>query len=216
MRLYGRRVALQGWAELLAWMQERSAAGELDPDAVWNEFRALAVTSEQPGVPELANRFHPARAQDRLMLAATVSRMLAVLEWPSSWREPRDHLLSALEDLVREFDALEKLVDLGDKKHHLSMGRNAVVMGREMLRTPCRRDQLALVATTCTSGVLSCAIVVSEAAAEAGYNDALAVAYRHFIITFNTFAEAARAMNSVCGSVLFDVRQVSLFPQKAI
>jgi hypothetical protein len=187
--LYLQGVAPQGWAEFVAWMQERSAADALDIEAAWEQFRALAATSEQGGLLELAARFDAAPGKDRLALAGTIAGMLAPVEWPVAWRELRQRLASALDELVR---VLESQVLGSLAVAHIPTQIRLLNLRLACLLVPsCRRDDLRLLATLCYMGTMSGgdadwrSISVPSAAA------------------FGAYAEAARALNAACGVVLF-------------
>jgi hypothetical protein len=209
-------VVVQGWAELVAWMQERSAAGALDVEALWEQFRALAATSEQPGLPALVERFDAAPAKDRLALAATIAGMLGPVEWPVAWRSARERLVDGLDELLRQalgtpgtlphvidLDALDEEQSLSDR---FTSGRSKLSMARELLRVPCRRDELKIVATMCAWGSFWCWRALGKALLQLGTrasDEAVVTARRDYAIAFEAYADAARAMNAACGAVVF-------------
>jgi len=167
-------------------MQERSAAGALDIEAVWEHFRALAATSEQAGLPALVARFDAAPAQDRLALAGTIAGMLGPVEWPVAWREPRERLVRAIAQLLRVASASVK-DDL------LALDVEPLRLARRLLDVPCRRDELRHVADLCDLGVVQL---------NPDRRDARQVA---FAVAVGTYIEAARGLNHACGVVLFKI-----------
>jgi hypothetical protein len=211
---------MQGWAEFLAWMQQQSAAGTLNAEIAWQHFRALAATSEHVGLPELVVRFRVAPAKDRLALAATIAGMLAPVEWPAAWHDARWRLWSALNELVDATsfgppESLPSVLDLRDDGDLYSSGWYQLVAARDLLRDPCRRDELRVVARLCTVGNFMCLQALRRAYARLGtqiMNQAVEVARERHHVTFAEYAQAARLMNEACGTVLFtglDIR----FPQ---
>jgi hypothetical protein len=142
-----------GWAELLAWMQQQSAGGTLDAEAAWDAFRAVVATSEHAALPELCARFHAAPARDRLALAGTIASLLAPVEWPTSWRDARLGLVNALDALVRETAPDSIPFDLTlDERDLYHGGWTDLALARDLLRVPCRRDELRWVAKLCDAG----------------------------------------------------------------
>jgi hypothetical protein len=206
-RLYGRNVTSQGWAEFLAWMQERSAAGPIDREVAWEQFRALAVPSEHAGLGELIVRFSTARSEDRLALAGTIAAILAPVAWPVAWEDARTRLVGALDGLVREAtDSKLHALELGQDQDVHTSGWFALSTARDLLRIPCRRDELGIVAKLCAMGNFWCWRAIGRALLRLGERatDAPAMAARRgYAIAFATYAESARAMNEACGGVLF-------------
>lgn len=205
---YGPTVAPRGWAELLAWIQERSAEGKLSPDAAWQQFRGLAATSKLPGLSELAVRFRAAPASDRLALAGTIAAMLAPVDWPDAWDEARGPLVEALAELGRELgEAIPHLLELREEKDLHMAGMEALASARDLLRTPCRRDELRVVARLCAWGNFYCWRALGNALLRTPVEEPVAaerVAVRHrYAVAFARYAQAARAMNDACGAVVF-------------
>ncbi len=197
-------MAPQGWAELLDWMQERSAAGQLDPEVAWDHFRALAATSKHPGLGELVTRFRAAPSKDRLALVGTIASLLAPVEWPAAWEEPRRRLVDALRELLLAID--DTFGDLGQEEDLYRAGLNTLSVARDLLRTPCRRDELRTVARLCALGNAWCGRAARRALdlpGERALDESLRAAQRRHAIAFAIYAEAARAMNAACGVVLF-------------
>ena len=197
-------MAPQGWAELLAWLQERSAAGQLDPEAAWQHFRALAATSKHPGVADLTVRFRAAPSRDRLALVGTIASMLAPVEWPEAWDDPRRRLVGALGELVLAID--DSFLDLGEDEEIYRAGMNALSVARDILRAALRRDELRAVARLCALGNAWCARAVGRALERAGereLDERAGAAQRRHAIAFAIYAQAARTMNEACGAVIF-------------
>jgi hypothetical protein len=204
--------APSGWAELLTWMQQQSAAGKLDPEDAWQTFRALATTPDRAGLAELAVRFRAAPAGDRLALAATIAGLLAPVEWPTTWQDARAHLVTALTALVRSMDrhapgSLAGTLPLDlDAVDLYDAGIAQLATARDLLRTPCRRDQLPLIARMCNLGCFSCWRALGRALlspSEGARASALVAARSRYAIDLAVYAEAARAMNQACGAALF-------------
>jgi hypothetical protein len=197
-------MASQGWAEFLAWMQERSTAGQLDQEAAWEQFRALAVTSGHAGLGELVVRFRAAPGKDRLALAGTIASILAPVEWPAAWEDARKRLVHALDGLVAETSDMFDKLDLIQDRH--IAGWFELLAARDLLRIPCRRDELRVVAQLCMDGNFWCWRAIKGTLFRLGQQageEGVIGARRGYAIAFATYAEAARAMNEACGAVLF-------------
>ena len=60
-------MAPQGSADFLAWMQDRSAPGQMiDAEAAEQQVQTLAAASQHVGLVEPSVRFHAALAEDRV------------------------------------------------------------------------------------------------------------------------------------------------------
>jgi len=211
-RFYGPWVALQGWAEFLAWMQQQSAAGTLDTEVAWGHFRGLAATSEHVGLAELVVRFRVAPARDRLALAGTIASLLAPVEWPAAWHDARWGLWHALSELVSAISdgtpyALPRVLNLRDEHDLYIMGWHQLSMARDLLRLPCRRDELRVVARLCVMGNFACWRAFTRSydrlLSEGTLSESVRAARQSHLIAFAEYATAARMMNDVCGTVLF-------------
>jgi hypothetical protein len=194
-------------------MRERSASGQLDADETWEQFRALAATSEQAGLAELAARFRAMPGKDRLALAGTIAGMLAPVEWPAAWKEPRLRLVRALDELLRELKdgepgALPTLLDLGGDRDLYASGRREIATARDLLRTPCRRDEIRIAGWMCEIGSFSCWQALERTVQRLSRNDAteaIVTARRRYASAHGVYVEAARAMNDACGAVLIGI-----------
>lgn len=197
----------EGWAELFAWMQQRSADGTLDAEAAWEAFREVAAASEQPALPALCARFDVAPVKDRLALAGTIASLLAPVEWPTSWREPRRRLVKALDDLVDE--TAPNRIPFGllcDEYDLYFAGWSVLKRASELLRVPCRRDALRTVARLCDNANVTRGRAFGRALVRLGERppeDPVTITHNRFAIAFGVYAQAARAMNDACGRVLF-------------
>jgi hypothetical protein len=204
-------VVPQGWAELVAWMQERSAAGKLDPEAAWQHYRGLAIASKHAGLGELAVRFRAAPAKDRLALVGTIASLLAPVEWPEAWDDARRRLVDALGQLALVIG--DSAIDLGADEELYRAGLSTLSVARDLLRTPCRRDEMRAVARLCALGNAWCSRAVGRSFDVRGPRTAdeqVATAQRQYAMAFATYAEAARAMNTACGAVLFTGLELDL------
>jgi hypothetical protein len=188
-------------------MQQQSMDGALNAEAVWDAFRHVVATSEHAALPELCARFHAAPANDRLALAGAIASLLAPVEWPASWREPRQRLVRALDDLVLVTAPDSISFDLTlDERDLYFAGWTDLTLARDLLRIPCRRDELRAVAKLCDMGNFARWRAFGRALARAGersLENPVATTRRRFAVAFGVYAEAARAMNDACGLVLF-------------
>jgi hypothetical protein len=132
--------------------------------------------------------------------------MLAPVEWPVAWEDARERLVRALVELVREASDTTNMVALGEEKALHFAGWSALSMARDLLRIPCRRDELRIVARLCVMSTFWCWSAFRRALLRLGEHAAderIVAARRRYAIAFATYAEAARAMNDACGAVLF-------------
>jgi hypothetical protein len=198
-------VALQGWAELLAWMHDRIAEGKLSPDLAWQHFRELAATSKHPAIGELVVRFRAAPAKDRVALVGTIASILAPVEWPPAWDEARRQLVAALGGLLLAMD--DGFGDLGQDDEIFRAGISTLSVARDLLRAPCRRDELRAVARLCDLGNAWCWRAAGRALERVGARAAdepvREANRRRALIAYATYAQAARTMNDMCGATVF-------------
>jgi hypothetical protein len=193
-------------------MQQQAIAGAIDPEAAWTRFRALAIASEQVALPELAIRFSRAPARDRVVLAGAVAEMLAPVEWPSDWQEARWQLINALDKILSETDgftpeSFPSRLALQDERHLQMVGWSTLESARNLLRTPCRRDELRVVARLCNTGNTACTFAYRKAMKRLGSRsteEPIAEALRRYSISAELYATAARALNETCGSAIFE------------
>ena len=104
-------------------------------------------------------------------------------------------------------DSLPALLALSpdDTAHHID-GHFMLASATELLRTPCRRDQLRLGAHLCNVGHAACLATYRRALAKAAKEartGPLLEARMKLAASFDRYAQAARALNSAVGEVLF-------------
>lgn len=205
-----RRVAT-GWAEFRSWIRRRVADGNRDPEATWTRFQKLAASSELAEILKhllRVGRILPDTERYRLAVATT--RLLAPIEWPKEWAAARPALVAALETLVDEtcpsdhvsFFALH---DLGADAEIERVGHLVLIAARDLLRRPCRRDELPTVAGLCNLGSATC-LGVYRRAIQKSTNDAAldSGARARYRSAFADYAAAARVLNGAAGAVLFE------------
>jgi type II secretory pathway component PulM len=188
-------------------MQEQSAAGRLDIEAVWSVFRALALTSPNTGLSVLAQTFHAAPAKERLALAGTIAGLLAPIEWPIAWREPGRRVSQALEEVNRRASHFAaQLKDDRDAPHAtmIRLGGFLCYLACGLLSAPCRRDELQVVAGIVNTGILAC----SDFGKTAVRGEA--EAWSPLLLALGAYAQAAREFNAACGAVVFTGASVGL------
>ncbi len=200
-----------GWAELQGWIGRRIAEDNRDLDATWTQFQNLAAGSERAYILKhivRVGRILP--DQERYQLAVVTTRLLAPIEWPSEWSEARPSLIAALDTLVDETCPDEKtsffaLHDLGTEVDHQRLGHLVLLNALDLLRRPCRRDELPIVARLCNAGSTTCLsayrrmILQSEEGASIEQD-----ARARFRSAFEGYAAAARTLNDAVGAVLFE------------
>jgi len=205
-----RRVAT-GWAELQGWIGRRIAQDNRDLEATWTWFQKLVASSERAVLLK-----HIVRVglilpdQERYQLAVVTTRQLAPIEWPIEWSEARPALVAALDTLVDETCPDEKvsffaLHDLGVDAELERVGHLVLINARDILRRPCRRDDLPSLARLCNLGSATCLgvyrRVISQSGEGASIDQDARTRYRS---AFEGYAAAARALNDAVGAVLFE------------
>ena len=203
-----------GWAEFLERVEQQLESGQADSHAIWSEFLQLGQTSPRAqGIQIFAEVVQKLPTEDRVTAALGVAALLAPLEWPPEWEQHRLPLVEALESLVRAInphqpDSLPALLELApDEQVIHATGRAMLASAADLLRTPCRRDQFRLGARLCNVGYYSCLFVYRGARlrpAEESREGSLLEARMKLAASFDRYAQAARALNSEVGEVLFE------------
>lgn len=202
-----------GWAELL----EKVLSAPAGPDAVWAEFREVAERSPRAAVLEPALRLaERLPAADRRTLVVALATCAAPLEWPLEREAIRPSLTAALGDLLREMDpaqpsSLPRMLHL-DLTPHADIHTAGLVAMRgahQMLRLPCRRDEIRTVAYLCNWGRFACHASYGRALAQAAGGSATAAVIRYEVAR-SRFDEQARAFNHIYGNVLFETGEAPL------
>jgi len=139
--------------------------------------------------------------------------MLGPLEWPVAWRSPRERLIGGLDELLRQArgtpDTLPHLIDLHEEKDLQDLfmsGWSKLSAARDLLRVPCRRDELKVVAKMCVWGNFWCWNALGRRLLRLGpraSEEPIPSARKEYAIVFEGYADAARAMNAACDTVLF-------------
>jgi hypothetical protein len=200
-----------GWAELLKWIRRRVAADERDLEATWTRFQKLAVRSERAEILKTIVRVGRVLPdQERYRLAVATTRLLAPIEWPSEWREAWPSLVAAVDTLVEETcpDAKASffaLHDLDTDAELQRVGHVVLIDARNLLRQPCRRDELPTVASLCNTGSSVCLHAYRKVIERSGEGTSIdqdaRARYRSAVAAY---AEAAAALNEAVGAVLFE------------
>jgi hypothetical protein len=203
-----------GWAELLRRIRRLAAEEREDPEATWKKFQQLAARSERASILKplvRLGRVLPSR--ERHVLAVSITRILAPLEWPPEWIQGRAELVDALDALLEEMDPNEPSSFLslgglgGDGELTWRVSRIVLYSARNLLHRPCRRDELRTVALLCNTGILinlqsyrRSAKQINQDTAPRPLVDAR-VRYRNALVNYAT---AASVLNGAVGAVLFE------------
>lgn len=206
-----------GWAELWNRIRRLAEAGERDHEGTWTRFAKAAARSERAAVLKgvvRAGELLPLR--ERYNLAVAITRLLAPVEWPPEWVPARQKLILALDGLVQVTDPDAEPAPLAPHgpeaiDSSLEVAHLLFVSSQELLRRPCRRDELRTVATLCNAAVALCLRMSRRAhsryrkadPARRGALDFLA-STAHFEDAFAAYAEAANELNAAAGVVLFE------------
>jgi hypothetical protein len=201
-----------GWAELLKGVRQERDRGELDHEEVWEAFEELAPSSRHISTLDMALRLgRKLPPSQRYLLVVILMRLLAPVEWPLEWEAARPRLVTALDHLLRETnpdssDSFPALLDLQGDGEMQAVGYAALISARDLLRGPCRRADLVVVARLCNISVVACLRLFRRALARMGSRATegpLIDARMRFVVAFEHYAQAAREFNDACGAVLF-------------
>lgn len=203
-----------GWAEFLERIKQQAESDQTDIHAIWSEFLQRSQTSPRAeGLELFAKLVQKAPIEDRVAVAVVVASLLDPLEWPPEWEQHRPGLVAALGLLSFALDpmkpdSLAALLKLNsDDVGYYWSGVFMFVTASQLLSTPCRRDQLRLVARLCNTGFHIIMKTYRHAFARAGgsaLSDPILEARVRFAAAFDRYAQAARALNSAVGEVLFE------------
>lgn len=211
-----------GWAELVQKLQQDLQGGEIDPDLLWTEFQDLAARSPHAdALQHLVRLGQKLPARDRSTIAMAITGMLAPVEWPEEWEAVRGKLVNALGGLTREAnpltpDSLAKVLGPGDRGLEAT-GWAVLRSAHDLLRTPCRRDELRIVAHLCNVGTTTCVTAYRRALKRLGEraaDEGIVFARRRYSVVALQYAQAAREINEACGTALFEAIDAPLEDQE--
>ncbi len=202
-----------GWAEFLERIKQQALANQVDARALWSEFLQLGQTSPRAqAIQFLAEAVRKVPIVDRMSIAILVTSLLAPLEWPPEWEQHRLPLVEALDSLGRALDprqpdTLFALLELEpDVEIIHTAGGVMLSSAADLLRPPCRRDQLRLGAHLSNAGYHACLVTYHRTLAkhaEESRAGPLLEARMKLAASLDKYAQAARALNSAVGEVLF-------------
>lgn len=197
-----------GWAEFLERVGKQTEAGQLDPQAVWTEFLRLSQQSPRyKMILPLANIVQKAPADERIVAAAALAVLLAQLEWPPEWELLRPGLLKALEELLDITDPTSSTsltALLAPDRTETVAAFTMLSISRSLLRS-CGRYELPYTARLCNMGMLfSMMTYRRELQSRQGVDKPLMDALMRYAVACERYAQAARALNSAMGEVLFE------------
>lgn len=201
-----------GWAELSKWIRRRVAEGTREPEATWARFQRLATRSERADILKHIVRVGKVLPdQERYRLAVSTTKLLAPLEWPLEWSALRPALVVALDALVDETcpntgGSFCDLHDFGECTELQAFGHVVLMNARDLLRRPCRRDELPTVARLCNAGNSACLRASRRATPRSGASDPAACEQgrARYLSALAEYARAAAALNEAVGAVLFE------------
>jgi hypothetical protein len=204
-----------GWDEFADKVKRLLESGaQVDLHALWTEFLQRSQTSPRAQALQLlAKSVEKAPIDQRVSVAIVLTSLLAPVEWPPEWEQHRLRLVEALESLLSamhpgEPGSLAAMLELKPEEDvfHVS-GAFMLSCGVQLLRTPCRRDQLRPVAQLCDIGLEQLLIAYRRAISRKGgqsQQGPILEARMRFDADFDRYAQAARAFNSAVGEVLFE------------
>jgi hypothetical protein len=192
----------------------RAEVGGRDYAGTWALFTEVASRSERADILKTIVRIGeilPAR--ERRHLAVAITRLLAPVEWPPEWIPPRQKLISALDGLIVETRPDSPLFSLhgsGAEDSSLQIAQLLLISAQNLLRLPCRRDELRTVALLCNGAVALCLQMTRKAPAQIETEKQerrdvadLVASMQRFGNAFLAYIEAANELNDAVGTVLF-------------
>ena len=203
----------RGWAEFLKRLRRLAAEGRQEPDAAWTRFEDLASRSERANILKTIVRLGKVLPEgERYRLAAAVTRILAPIEWPPEWAAKRLDFVAALDTLVEETNPEEDssffaLCSAGRNEELQRVTHLVLFAARDLLRRPCRRDELRTVALLCNTGlsqVLKSYRRSAKRIAAGGMPGSVVDAHTRCRQALAAYAEAASDLNEAAGVVLFE------------
>jgi hypothetical protein len=203
-----------GWAEYIRRIKQQADSGQTDAHALWSEFLQRSQTSPRArGLELFAKVVQKFPVEERVTVAILVASLLDPLEWPPEWEQHRPGLVEALESLSSLLDSrnpnsLTTLLKLSPDELRYWGGGVMFFTAVQLLSTPCRRDQLRPVARLCDAGFHGIMTAYRHALDRAGgsaLSGPILEARMQFAAAFERYAQAARALNSAAGEVLFEM-----------
>jgi hypothetical protein len=203
-----------GWAELWKRIRRLAEVDERDFEGTWARFRKLASSSERASALKILVRVGSVLSErERYSLAVAVTRILAPIEWPSEWIPARTKLTNALDALIEETDPDNQLpasnpyvVDAQARE----TSHVVLYVAGDLLRKPCRRDELRSVAALCNTGI-ALRLRLERKRAGPALNLPSGVRQRdieasslRFRRAMAAYVEAANELNDAVGAVLFE------------
>jgi len=149
-----------------------------------------------------------------------IAKLVANVDWPPNWEPSRQRLVSAMESLLLTInpqspDSFPALLDLQEAKEQHVIGYAVLQSALNLLRTPCRLDELRFVARLCNVGNTACIRAYQRVLPQRMRQPkpgALLDARTRYVIAFEHYAMAARELNSLVQSVLFEGLDIRLEP----
>jgi hypothetical protein len=202
-----------GWAEFLERIKQQLESGQTDSRALWSDFLQRSQTSPRAqGLELFAKIVQKFPIEERVAVASLLASILDPLEWPPEWEQHRLALIEALGLLSYDLDpgkpnSLTVLLKLNSDDVGYWNGVYMFLTAGQLLGTPCRRDQLRVVARQSNIGLHSILKTYRHALARGGgstQSGSLLEARMRFAAAFDRYVQAARALNSAVGEVLFE------------
>ena len=202
-----------GWDEFLEKAKRQAALEEPQAlQALWTEFLQRIQKSPRAEVLQvLVNAVQKAPLEQRASAALVVASLLAPLEFPPEWEQPRLRVVEALVGVMASLSlddpgSMLNLVELSSDAHHLILGAGAIFFEVRHLWLTCRREDLRAIANLCDLGLTQMVLALRKELAKRAdrpLDGKILDARIQVDAALDRYAQAARAFNSAVGEVVF-------------
>lgn len=202
-----------GWDAFLERAKQQATSEEPRAlQAVWSEFlQRIQVSPRAEALQGLAKAVQKAPLDQRASVAIVVATLLAPLEWPPEWEQHRLQLVGALMGLIDTLNpeapsTLSPLLESGTESSLLVSGAGVVLSHTNRLLATCRWDELRIISGLCDTGISQVVLVFRKELAKRAkrpLEGRILQARIRFDAAADRYVQAARALNSVAGEVLF-------------
>lgn len=203
-----------GWDEFLEKVKRQAALEEPQGlQAIWTEFLQRSQKSPRAeALQMLVQAVQKAPLDQRASVAFVVATLLAPLEFPPEWEQPRLRVVDALIGLMdplnnfEDANALTGLLESDTESALLVSGAWVVLSNANRLLIMCRREDLRTIAGLCDLGLAQVVLPLrKEFAKRAGrpLDEKILQARIRFEAALDQYAQAARAFNAAVGEVVF-------------
>ena len=210
-----------GWLAFISRIERQHRAGRVDHAALWADFQAQIKDSRLSSLlqfaPGYAERLPPDK---RSGFALMIAKLVANVDWPPNWEPGRRRLVNAMESLLLTInpqspDSFPALLELQETEEQHVVGYAVLQTALNLLRVPCKIDELRFVARLCNVGNTACIRAYQRVLPQRmrqPVSGPLLDARTRYVIAFEHYAMAARDLNSLVQTVLFEGLDARLEP----